>query len=71
MIVITPSLNLHGFLKRIPLVRERVLMLDYDGTLAPFQVRRERASSAKRQASRCIGGVCQCCISRESANRLR
>jgi len=43
MIVITPSLNLHGFLKQIPLVRERVLMLDYDGTLAPFQVRRERA----------------------------
>ncbi len=43
MIVLTPSLDLHGFLKRIPLARERVLMLDYDGTLAPFQVRRGRA----------------------------
>lgn len=30
------------FLEKIPAARERVLMLDYDGTLAPFQVRPER-----------------------------
>lgn len=32
------------FLERIPAARERVLMLDYDGTLAPFQVRPERVA---------------------------
>jgi trehalose-phosphatase len=37
-------LNLAEFLDRIPRARERVLMLDYDGTLAPFQVRPERAA---------------------------
>jgi len=43
MRVLTASLDLHGFLARIAAARERVLMLDYDGTLAPFQVRPERA----------------------------
>jgi len=35
--------DLKEFFERIPVARERVLMLDYDGTLAPFQVRPERA----------------------------
>jgi trehalose-phosphatase len=41
--VLTPSLDLHGFLARLPSARARVLMLDYDGTLAPFHVRPEHA----------------------------
>ncbi|OGA46223.1 MAG: trehalose-phosphatase [Betaproteobacteria bacterium RIFCSPLOWO2_12_FULL_62_58] len=44
MQVLSPGLNLSDFLERIPIVKERVLMLDYNGTLAPFQVRLERAS---------------------------
>lgn len=43
MKVLTPRLDLAEFFHRIPAVKERVLMLDYDGTLAPFQVRPERA----------------------------
>lgn len=38
MKVLTPRLNLHDFLARVASARERVLMLDYDGTLAPFHV---------------------------------
>jgi trehalose-phosphatase len=34
---------LNGFLARLASARARVLMLDYDGTLAPFHVRPERA----------------------------
>ena len=41
--VLTPRLSLPEFLAAIPRASERVLMLDYDGTLAPFQVRPERA----------------------------
>lgn len=44
MKVLTPSLDLHGFLARLPSARARVLMLDYDGTLAPFHVRPDLAS---------------------------
>ncbi len=43
MQVLSPRLDLAEFLDRIPAARERVLMLDYDGTLAPFEVRPERA----------------------------
>jgi trehalose-phosphatase len=43
MKVLTPSLDLHDFFARIVSVHERVLMLDYDGTLAPFHVQPERA----------------------------
>ncbi|MBI4194309.1 MAG: trehalose-phosphatase [Betaproteobacteria bacterium] len=43
MQVLSPGLDLPDFLARIPIVKERVLMLDYDGTLAPFHVRPERA----------------------------
>lgn len=43
MRVLSPRVDWNAFLQRIPAARERVLMLDYDGTLAPFQVRPERA----------------------------
>ena len=43
MQVLSPRLNLAEFLDHIPRAKARVLMLDYDGTLAPFQVRPERA----------------------------
>ena len=43
MKVLTPSLDLHDFFARLPSARARVLMLDYDGTLAPFHVRPEHA----------------------------
>ena len=43
MKVLTPSLDLNGFLARLASARARVLMLDYDGTLAPFHVRPEHA----------------------------
>jgi trehalose-phosphatase len=41
--VLTAGLDLKGFEARIASARERVLMLDYDGTLAPFHVRPELA----------------------------
>jgi trehalose 6-phosphate phosphatase len=41
--VLTPSVDLAAFVAGIPAARERVLMLDYDGTLAPFHVRPEAA----------------------------
>jgi trehalose 6-phosphate phosphatase len=41
--VLTPSLDLSGFFQRIAKARARLLMLDYDGTLAPFHVQPERA----------------------------
>ncbi|MGH7887877.1 MAG: trehalose-phosphatase [Candidatus Binatia bacterium] len=44
MKVLNSRLDLAAFLKRIPMARERVLMLDYDGTLAPFKVRPEKAT---------------------------
>ena len=43
MQVLSPSVDWSGFLARIPEASSRVLMLDYDGTLAPFQPRPERA----------------------------
>jgi trehalose 6-phosphate phosphatase len=41
--VLTPRVDLAGFTARIAQAPARVLMLDYDGTLAPFNVRPERA----------------------------
>jgi trehalose-phosphatase len=41
--VLTPDLDVTAFEARIAAAQERVLMLDYDGTLAPFQVRPELA----------------------------
>jgi trehalose 6-phosphate phosphatase len=43
MQVLSPRLDLPAFLGKIPAARVRVLMLDYDGTLAPFHVRPEDA----------------------------
>lgn len=43
MQVLSPRIDWQGFLNGLPSAPQRVLMLDYDGTLAPFQVRPERA----------------------------
>jgi trehalose 6-phosphate phosphatase len=43
MQVLTPSVNLDSFYATLPGASERVLMLDYDGTLAPFKIRPEQA----------------------------
>ena len=43
MQVLTPRIDLSVFLSRIAEMPARVLMLDYDGTLAPFNVRPECA----------------------------
>jgi trehalose-phosphatase len=41
--VLTPGLDMTAFEARIARAKERVLMLDYDGTLAPFNVRPDLA----------------------------
>jgi trehalose-phosphatase len=41
--VLTPGLDFTGFISTIAQAAERVLMLDYDGTLAPFHIRPEAA----------------------------
>jgi trehalose 6-phosphate phosphatase len=41
--VLSPRVDLTGFITRIAQAPARVLMLDYDGTLAPFNVDPERA----------------------------
>lgn len=41
--VLTPGVDLAAFVERIGTAPERVLMLDYDGTLAPFHVEPARA----------------------------
>ncbi len=43
MRVLNPSLDLGSFFARLRAARERVLFVDYDGTLAPFTERPERA----------------------------
>ena len=43
MQVLTPSLDLAGFFQRVAKAPARLLMLDYDGTLAPFHIQPERA----------------------------
>lgn len=43
MQVLTPSLDLAGFFQRIAEAPARLLMLDYDGTLAPFHADPSRA----------------------------
>ena len=43
MQVLTPRVDLGGFQARIAQASARVLMLDYDGTLAPFHVRPDLA----------------------------
>jgi trehalose-phosphatase len=41
--VLTPRVDLAAFVASIPAASTRVLMLDYDGTLAPFHIRPEVA----------------------------
>jgi trehalose 6-phosphate phosphatase len=43
MQVLNPGVDLTAFYETLASARERVLMLDYDGTLAPFKIRREQA----------------------------
>ena len=43
MQVLSPRIDFAGFVSRIRTVPARLLMLDYDGTLAPFRVRPEEA----------------------------
>jgi trehalose 6-phosphate phosphatase len=43
MDILTPGYSLDGFFARAADSSERILMLDYDGTLAPFRVERDRA----------------------------
>jgi trehalose 6-phosphate phosphatase len=41
--LLNPRLDLEQYFRRIAGARQRLLMLDYDGTLAPFHARPERA----------------------------
>jgi trehalose-phosphatase len=43
MKVLRPGLNLDGFFQRINYRGKKALLLDYDGTLAPFRIRRDKA----------------------------
>jgi trehalose 6-phosphate phosphatase len=43
MKILTPGLDLEGFFDRLCHAGSRVLMLDYDGTLAPFDEDRDKA----------------------------
>jgi trehalose-phosphatase len=43
MQALSPRVDLAAFYDRLAVARERVLMLDYDGTLAPFNIRPEQA----------------------------
>lgn len=43
MQVLSPRIDLTAFYARLAAARSRVLMLDYDGTLAPFRIRPEQA----------------------------
>lgn len=44
MDILTPGLDFSGYLRGIARAPERVLLLDYDGTLAPFRIRPELAT---------------------------
>ena len=43
MKILTPTFDLAGFYAELATAGERVLMLDYDGTLAPFKIRPDQA----------------------------
>ncbi len=43
MQVLSPRVDMAAFYERLAASRRRVLMLDYDGTLAPFRIRPEQA----------------------------
>jgi trehalose-phosphatase len=48
MRVLTPNTDLGGFFDRLKRTPMRILILDYDGTLAPFHARPERAKAYPR-----------------------
>jgi len=50
MQALDPQLDIDRFFQRVGRARERVLLLDYDGTLAPFHKRPERAEPYPRVA---------------------
>jgi trehalose 6-phosphate phosphatase len=43
MQALSPQVDLPAFYDRLAAAPQRVLMLDYDGTLAPFNIRPDRA----------------------------
>ena len=51
MQILNPALDLDRFFVQLMDARERILLLDYDGTLAPFHARPERANPYPRVAA--------------------
>ncbi len=43
MKILRKGLNIHSFLRKIAIAPETILLLDYDGTLAPFKKQRQKA----------------------------
>ena len=43
MKILSPDLDIESFFSQVAKARERLLLLDYDGTLAPFHVKRDQA----------------------------
>src|SRR4051812_12869220 len=52
MRLLDPALDLEGFFARVSSAPERILLLDYDGTLAPFHVDPARARPYPKPALR-------------------
>ena len=63
MQTLTSRLDLAAFLARVGGAPERVLMLDYDGTLAPFHVDPQRATPYPEVGH--IGCSARDCVSRK------
>ena len=60
MHALDPGLDLDRFFRQLARARERVLLLDYDGTLAPFHRRPERAMPYPRVAQLLHQAATQC-----------
>lgn len=43
MKILSPDLDMESFFSQVAKARDRLLLLDYDGTLAPFRVERDQA----------------------------
>jgi trehalose-phosphatase len=43
MKILNPNIDLDGFFDHLPGAPDRLLLIDYDGTLAPFRIERNRA----------------------------
>jgi len=61
MKIIDPDLDLDRFFHRVAATERRVLLLDYDGTLAPFRIERDEAvpHPGVREALRSIIDACR------------